>query len=111
MVYMSLCRQKHYTEYLEDRPGEMLKASIWMTLVIMSFRTTFSMKGGHNIINPYYKNLPSVVRRNLHVVVIYYMEQDCLCANHVQCDTVPTTLTLEMVLPSYQHFLQRTHQT
>ena len=83
MVCMSLCRQKHYTEYLEDRHGEMLKASIWMTLVIMSFRTTFSMKGGHNIINPYYKNLPSVVRRNLHVAVIRYMEQDCLCANHV----------------------------
>ena len=83
MVYKSLCRQKHYTEYLEDRHGEMLKASIWMTLVIMSFRTTFSMKGGHNIINPYYKNLPSVVRINLHVAVIHYMEQDCLCANHV----------------------------
>ena len=69
------------------------------------------MKGGHNIINPYYKNLPCVVRRNLHVAVIRYMEQDCLCANHVQCDTVPTTLTSEVVLPSYQHFLQRTHQT
>ena len=110
MVYMSLCRQKHYTEYLEDRHGEMLNASIWMTLV-MSFRTTFSMKGGHNIINSYYKNLPCVVRRNLHVAVICYMEQDCLCANHVQCDTVPTTLTSEVVLPSYQHFLQRTHET
>ena len=111
IVYMSLCRQKHYTEYLEDRHSEMLKALIWMTLVIMSFRTTFSMKGGHNIINPYYKNLPSVVRRNLHVAVICYMEQDCLCANHVQCDTVPIILTSEVVLPSYQHFLERTHQT
>ena len=69
------------------------------------------MKGGHNIINPYYKNLPCVVKRNLHVAVIRYMEQDCLCANHVQCDTVPTILTSEVVLPSYQHFLQRTHQT
>ena len=39
------------------------------------------------------------------------MEQDCLCANHVQCDTVLTTLTSEVVLPSYRHFLQRTHQT
>ena len=89
----------------------MLKALISMTLVIMSFRTTFSMKGGHNIINPYYKNLPSVVRRNLHVAVISYMEQDCLCANHVQCDTVATILTSEVVLPSYQQFLERTHQT
>ena len=111
MVYMSLCRQKHYTEYLNDRHAEMLKASIWMTLVIMSFRTTFSMKGGHNTINPYYKILPCVVRRNLHVALIRYMEQDCLCANHVQCDTVPTTLTSQVVLPSYQHYLERKHQT
>ena len=69
------------------------------------------MKGGHNTINPYYKNLPCVVRRNLHVAVIRYMEQDCLCANHVQCDTVPTTLESQLVLPGYQHFLERTHQT
>ena len=94
---------------MENRHAEMLKASIWMTLVIMSFRTTFSMKGGCKIINTYYRNLPSIVRRNLHVAVIRYMEQDCMCPNHVQCDIVPTTLTSEVVLPSYQHFLEREH--
>ena len=108
---MSTCRQKHYTEYLEDRHAEMLKASIWMTLVILSFRTTFSVKGGHNIINTYYRNLPSVVRRNLHVTVIRYMEQDCVCPSHVKCDIVPVSLTSEVILPSYQHFLEREHHT
>ena len=62
---------------------ELLKSSIWMSLLITSFRTTFSMKGGHQIINPYFKNLPSVVRRNLHVAVIRCMEQKCTCQNHV----------------------------
>ena len=111
MVYMSFCRPKHYTEYIGDRNGELLKSSIWMSLLIISFRTTFSMKGGHQIINPYFKDLPSVVRRNLHVAVIRYMEQECTCQNHVQCDIYPTTLTSEVVLPSYQHFLQQIHQT
>ena len=109
MVYMSTCRMKHYTDYIENRHDEMLKVSIWMTLVIMSFRTTFSMKGGYKIINTYYRNLPSIVRRNLHVAVIRYMEKDCMCPNHVQCDIVPSTLTSEVVLPGYQHFLEREH--
>ena len=111
MVYMSTCRMKHYTDYMENRHAEMLKASIWMTLVIMSFRTTFSMKGGCKIINTYYRNLPSIVRRNLHVAVIRYMEQDCMCPNHVQCDIVPShsPLTSEVVLPGYQHYLEREH--
>ena len=69
------------------------------------------MKGGHQIINPYFKNLPSVVRRNFCVAVIRYMEQECTCQNHVQCDIYSTTLTSEVVLPSYQHFLQHIHQT
>ena len=111
MVYMSTCRLKHYTDYLEDRHAEMLKASIWMTLVIMSFRTIFSMKGGCKITNTYYRNLPSIVRRYLHVAVIRYMEQDYMCPNHMQCDIVPTTLTSEVVLPSYQHFPEREHHT
>ena len=37
------------------------------------------------------------------------MEQDCVCPNHVQCDIVPFSLTSEVVLPSYQHFLEREH--
>ena len=94
---------------MENRHAQMLKSSIWMTLVIMAFRTTFSMKGGCKIINTYYRNLPAIVRRHLHVAVIRYMEQDCMCPNHVQCDIVPLTLTSEVVLPSYQHYLEREH--
>ena len=111
MVYMSFCRLKHYTMHMVDRNAALLKSAVWMSLVIMSFRTTFSMKGSHNTINPYFKNLPSVVRRSVHVVVTRYMEQECTCLNHVQCDVYPTTLTSEVVLPSYQHFLQHIHQT
>ena len=75
----------------------------------MAFRTTFTMMGGTKIINTYYRNLPAIVRRHLHVAVIRYMEQDCVCPNHVQCDIVPFSLTSEVVLPSYQHFLEREH--
>ena len=83
MVYMSFCRLKHYTEHMEDRNATLLKSTVWMSLVIISFRTTFSMKGSHNTINPYFKNLASVVRRSVHVVVTRYMEQECTCQNHV----------------------------
>ena len=110
MVYMSFCRLKHYTEHMVDRNAALLKSTVWMSLVIMSFRTTFSMRGSHNTINPYFKTLPSVVR-SVHVVVTRYMEKECTCQNHVQCDIYPTTLTSEIVLPSYQHFLQHIHQT
>ena len=89
MVYMSICRLKHYSDAMEDRHAMMLQSSIWMTLVIMAFRTTFTMMGGSQIINTYYRNLPATVRRHLHVAVIRYMEQDCMCPNHVQCDIVP----------------------
>ena len=109
MVYMSICRLKHYSDAMEDRHAMMLQSSIWMTLVIMAFRTTFTMMGGTKIINTYYRNLPATVRRHLHVAVIRYMEQDCMCPNHVQCDIVPFSLTSEVVLPSYQHFLEREH--
>ena len=111
MVYMSFCRFKHYTMHMVDRNAALLKTTIWMSLVIISFRKTFSMKGSHNTINPYFKNLPSVVRRSVHVVVTRYMEQDCTCQNHLQSDIYPITLTSEVVLPSYQHFLQHIHQT
>ena len=39
MVYMSFRRLRHYTEYIGDRNGELLKSSIWMSLLIISFRT------------------------------------------------------------------------
>ena len=109
MVYMSICRLKHYSDAMEERHAMMLKSSIWMTLVIMAFRTTFTMMGGTKIINTYYRNIPAKVRRQLHVAVIRYMEQDCVCPNHVQCDIVPSSLTSEVVLPSYQHYLEREH--
>ena len=109
MVYMSICRMKHYSDAMEERHAMMLKSSIWMTLVIMAFRTTFTMMGGSKTINTYYRNIPATVRRHLHVAVIRYMEQDCMCPNHVQCDIVPFSLTSEVVLPSYQHFLEREH--
>ena len=32
-----------------------------------------------------------------------------MCPNHVQCDIVPFSLTSEVVLPSYQHYLERQH--
>ena len=109
MVYMSICRMKHYSDSIKDRHAKMLKSSIWMTLVIMAFRITFTMMGGTKIINTYYRNIPAKVRRHLHVAVIRYMEQDCMCPNHVQCDIVPFSLTSEVVLPSYQHYLKRGH--
>ena len=102
MVYMSFCRQNHYTEHMGNRNAALLKSTVWISQVITFFRTTFSMKGSHNTINPYFKNLPSVVRRIVHVAITRYMEQECTCLNHVLCDIYPTTLTSEVVLPSYQ---------
>ena len=107
MVYMSFCRLTHYTEYMKDRDAVLLKAAIHISLVIIAFKTTFSMRGGHHSINPYMTNLPPVVRRNLHIVNTRYIEQQCTCKNHVQCDINPIPLTTEVVLPSYQHYIYR----
>ena len=79
MVYMSFCRLNHYTRCMTDKEAVLLKVAVEMTLVIMAFRATFSMKGGYNIINSYFKTLPSEVRRNIHVVTTRYMEQECTC--------------------------------
>ena len=105
MFYMSFCRLNHYTEYMSDRDAVLLKAAVHMSLMIMALKTTFSMRGGHHSINPYFKNLPPLVRRNLHVVNTRYIEQQCTCKNHVQCDIYPIPLTTEVVLPTHQHFL------
>ena len=105
MVYMSFCRLNHYTEYMSDRDAVLLKAAVHINLVIIAFKTTFSMRGGHHSINPHLKNLPPVVRRNLHVVNTRYIEQQCTCKSHVQCDIYPIPLTTEVVLPTYQHYL------
>ena len=111
MVYMSFCRLSHYTEYMTDRDAVLLKAAVHISLVIMAFKTTFSMRGGHHTVNPYFKKIPTVVRRNQHVVNTKYIEQQCTCQNHVQCDIYPIPLTTEVVLPSYQHFLQSLNLT
>ena len=110
-VYMSFCRINYYTKYMRDEEAVLLKIAVQITLVIMAFKTTFSMKGGHKIINSYFKILPSEVRRNLHVITTRYMEQECTCQNHVQCDINPTQLTSQVVLPSYEHFLQHLQLT
>ena len=90
---------------MSNREAVLLKAAVHISLVIIAFKTTFSMRGGHHSINPYLKNLPPVVRRNLHVVNTRYLEQQCTCKNHVQCDIYPVPLTTEVVLPTYPHFL------
>ena len=61
--------------------------------------------------NPYFKNIPPIVRRNLHVVNTRYIEQQCTCKNHVQCDIYPISLTTEVVLPSYKHLLHSLNLT
>ena len=110
MTYMSFCRLNHYTDYLSDSEEALIEPALWMCLVIISFRSTFHMKEAHRTINPYFKVLPTTVRRRLHVIITRYMEQECHCVNHVQCDIFPSPLTTEMILPSYQHFIQYLHQ-
>ena len=102
---MTFCRLNHYIEYMSDRDAVLLKAAVYISLVIMAFKTTFSLRGGHHSINPYFKNIPPLVRRNLHVVNTRYIEQQCTCKNHVECDIYPIALTTEVVVPTYQHFL------
>ena len=92
---------------MTDREAVLLKAAIHISMVIIAFKTTFSIQGGHHSINPYMKNLPPVVRRNLHIVNTKYLKQQCTCKNHVQCDINPIPLTTEVVLPSYQHYIYR----
>ena len=42
MVYMSLCRPNHYTQYMTDKEAVLLKEAVQMTLVIMAFRASFT---------------------------------------------------------------------
>ena len=43
---------------MTDEEAVLLTIAVQMTLVIMAFKTTFSMKGGQKIINSYFKTLP-----------------------------------------------------
>ena len=83
-----------------------LEVAVWVSIVIMAFRTSFHAEGSHRTINPYFKVLNTIIRRRLHVIITRYLEQECVCQNHVQCDLFPNILTSEIILPSYQHFLQ-----
>ena len=106
MTYMSCCRMTHYTEYMKEEDAVNLKIAVWMSLVIMAFRTTFHSEDSSRSINKYFKVMKTTVRRRMHVIITRYLEQECVCRNHVQCDLFPNTLTTEITLPSYQHFLQ-----
>ena len=106
MTYMSFCRINHYTAYMKEEDAVNLEIAVWMSIVIMAFRTSFHAEGSHRTINPYFKVLNTIIRRRLHVILTRYLEQECVCKNHVQCDLYPNILTSEIILPSYQHFLQ-----
>ena len=106
MTYMSFCRINHYTNYMRNEDVINLEIVVWMSIVIMAFRTSFHAEGSHRTINPYFKVLITIIRRRLHVIITRYLEQECVCKNHVQCDLFPNILTSEIILPSYQHFLQ-----
>ena len=106
MTYMSFCRMNHYTNYMKDEDAVNLEVAVWMSMVIMVFRTSFYAEGSHRTINPYFKVLNTIIKRRLHVIITRYLEQECVYKNHVQCDLFPNTLTSEIILPSYQHFLQ-----
>ena len=110
MTYMSFCRLNHYTDYLSDSEEALIEPALWMCLVIISFRSTFHMKETQRTINPYFKVLPTKVKRRVHVIITRYLEQECHCENHVQCDIFPSPLTTEIILPSYQHFIQYLNQ-
>ena len=108
MTYMSFCRMNHYTNYMKDEGAHAinLEVAVWMSIVIMAFRTSFHAEGSHRTINPYFKVLNTIIRRKLHVIITRYLEQECFVRMNVQCDLFPNTLTSEIILPSYQHFLQ-----
>ena len=100
MTYMSFCRIGHYTVYMREDAIN-LEIAVWMSIVIMAFHA----EGAHRTINPYFNVLNTIIRRRLHVILTRYLEQECVCKNHVQCDISPNILTSEIILPSYQHFL------
>ena len=105
MTYMSFCRIGHYTAYMREEDAINLEVAVWMSIVIMAFRTSFHAEGAHRTINPYFNVLNTIIRRRLHVILTRYLEQECVCKNHVQCDISPNILTSEIILPSYEHFL------
>ena len=93
MTYMSFCRINHYTAYMREEDAVNLEIAVWMSKVIMAFRTSFHAEGSHRTINPYFKVLNTIIRRRLHAILTRYLEQqECVCKNHVQYDLSPTFL-------------------
>ena len=110
MTYMSFCRIVHYTEYMREEDAINLEIAVWMSIVLVAFRTSFHAEGAHRTINHFnqpknFNVLNTIIRRRLHVILTRYLEQECVCKNHVQCDISPNILTSEIILPSYEHFL------
>ena len=111
MTYLSFCRLNHYTDYLSDSEEALIEPALWMCLVIISFRSTFHMKEAHRTINPYIKVLPTKVRRRLHVIINQIHGNKNVIVRIMSSVTFfPSPLTTEMILPSYQHFIQYLHQ-
>ena len=76
MTYMSFCRMNHYTNYMKEEDAINLEVAVWMSIVIMAFRTSFHAEGSHRTINPYFKVLNTIIRRKLHVIITRYLEQE-----------------------------------
>ena len=91
MTNMSFCRINHYTAYRRNEDAVNLEIAVWMSIVIMAFRTSFHAEGAHRTINPYFKVLNTIIRRTLYVIFTRYLEQECVCKNHVQCDLFSNT--------------------
>ena len=51
MTYMSFCRINHYTDYMREEDAINLEIAVWMSIVIMAFRTSFHAEGAHRTIN------------------------------------------------------------
>ena len=45
MTYMSFCRINHYTDYMREEDAINLEIAVWMSIVIMAFRTSFHAEG------------------------------------------------------------------
>ena len=63
MTYMSFCRIGHYTSYMKEEDAINLEIAVWMSIVIIAFRTSFHAEGAHRTINPYFIVLNTNIRR------------------------------------------------
>ena len=63
MTYMSFCRIGHYTEYMREEDTINLEIAVWMSIVIVAFRTSFHAEGAHRTINPYFNVLNTIIRK------------------------------------------------